>query len=148
MNIFMALEYYEPCSCNITLPAPGQECRRSEHPIKMIMPAWLVILSPLQNRCTVILSPAAALTTRSWRAARPPGEAIHHFIRRGSSVIKGSCKIMLMWGRGNIGPGGRKVRLVCKWCIWWLGSLCCSDLQQSNSTTLNGWLGRAVKMLE
>ena len=51
MNIFMAAEYYRIVVALLQQPAPGQG-RRYEHPIKMIMPAWLVILSPLQNRCS------------------------------------------------------------------------------------------------
>ena len=57
MNIFMAKEYYDHGRIiTLALPAPGQEHGRYEHPIKMIMPAWLVILSPPQNsRCNPLL---------------------------------------------------------------------------------------------
>ena len=106
MNIFMAAEYYRIVVATLQQPAPGHG-RRYEHPIKMIMPAWLVILSPLQNTCSSITilcrapTSAAAHITRSQRS-RPPGEAIYHFITRGSSVIKGNSKIMFnvrhQWG--------------------------------------------------
>ena len=60
--------------------APGQEHGRYEHPIKMIMPAWLVILSPPQNsRC----NPLPDLRRRARNAlARVPRGNISFYHKR------------------------------------------------------------------